>query len=228
MKLHTFQIWIFNAGADAYDFFTANPIWTANCARLLDHVPAEQARLQVLDLGIGPGGSAIAMGQHWPERRFIGFDISRSMLRIAAHNRRKAGWSPNRLALGRGDALHLPLQEGRLDAVTGHSFLYLLSDHHLALAEINRVLRPGGYVAFLEPHVGPISWSWLLSGASTRLFVSLSLWRLYSSWHRRYSAESLRLDLAQAGFTHIKTEVTLGGFGIFGRAQKPQSPDSGA
>jgi ubiquinone/menaquinone biosynthesis C-methylase UbiE len=161
------------------------------------------------------------MGQQRPELRFIGLDFSYSMLRTAANTRRKAGWPLARLRLLRGDALHLPLKDGKLDAVTGHSFLYLLPDHHLALSEAHRILRLGGYVAFLEPHAGSGSWSWLLRQGSSRLFISISLWRLYSGWHRRFSPESLELSLAQAGFTNIKTEVTLGGFGIFGRAQKP-------
>jgi ubiquinone/menaquinone biosynthesis C-methylase UbiE len=223
MKQRFFEVWIFDVGAGLYDLFTANPVWSANCACLLDHVPVKQNMRQVLDLGVGPGVSAVAMGQRRSELRFIGFDFSHSMLRTASNTRRKAGWSPERLCLLRGDALHLPLKDGKQDAVTGHSFLYLLPDHHLALSEAHRVLRPGGYVAFLEPHAGQGSWSWLVRQASSRLFISVSLWRLYSRWHRCFSRESLGLSLAQAGFANIKMEVTLGGFGIFGRAQKPES-----
>jgi ubiquinone/menaquinone biosynthesis C-methylase UbiE len=227
MKQHAFDVWLFEVGATAYDLFTTNPVWLANCARLLDHVPAGQQR-RVLDLGVGPGASALALGQQRPELCFIGLDFAQAMLKAAVRNRRKAGWSSERLCLGRGDALHLPFQAGRLDAVTGHSFLYLLSDYKQALAEAQRVLRPGGFVAFLEPHAGSVSWSWLSGQVSGRLWVSLSLWRLYSGWQRRFSPQSLSLSLAQAGFSNVKTEVTLGGFGIFGRAQKPQLPGSGS
>jgi hypothetical protein len=76
-------------------------------------------------------------------------------------------------------------------------------------------------VAFLEPHAGQVNWPWVLRQRSGRLWLSVSLWRLYSGWHGRFSTESLRLSLAQAGFANISVEVSLGGFGIFGRAQKP-------
>jgi SAM-dependent methyltransferase len=113
------------------------------------------------------------------------------------------------------------LVDAGLDALTGHSFLYLLPNRRVALAEAKRSLRPGGYLAFLEPHAGQVSWAWLLGHASIRLLTSISLWRLYSWFHIRFSAESLCLALQEAGFVNITTEVTLGGFGIFGRAQKP-------
>src|SRR5262245_34964915 len=161
------------------------------------------------------------MGRRRPEVSFIGLDLSQPMLEIARDNRRMAGWRPQRLSLLRGDALQLPLAGETMHVVTGHSFFYILPDHHTALAEVNRVLRPGGHLAFLEPHAGWGDWGWLLRQGSLRLLIAVSLWRLYSRLHRRFSAASMRAALEQAGFVHIKTEVTLGGFGIVGRAQKP-------
>jgi ubiquinone/menaquinone biosynthesis C-methylase UbiE len=221
MKKYWGGIWLFDAGAWAYHLFTSNPVWLANCARLLAHVPPQQDQLCVLDLGVGPGGSALAMGQQRSTARFVGLDLAQRMLAVAARNRFKSDWPAERLPLVRGDALHLPLADKKVDAVTGHSLLYLLPDHQLALNEANRVLRPGGYAAFLEPHTGRVSWPWLWSQPSSRLWVSVTLWRFYSGLHRRFSPESMRRSLAQAGFVNISTEVTLGGFGIFGRAQKP-------
>lgn len=221
MKKYLGGTWLFDAGAWAYDLFTENPVWLANCARLLEHVPPQQKQLEVLDLGVGPGGSALAMGQRWPAARFFGLDIAPRMLALAAHNRVKCGWPPNRLPLLRGDALHLPLADETVDAVTGHSFLYLLPEDRLTLHEAQRVLKPGGYVAFLEPHAGRVSWSWLWGHASSRLWVSITLWRFYSGLHGRFSPERMYQALAHAGFINISTEVTLGGFGIFGHAQKP-------
>ncbi len=89
------------------------------------------------------------------------------------------------------------------------------------MAEVYRVLRPGGYVAFLEPHAGFVDWRWLVGQPWAGLQISLSLWRIYSWLHRRFSAERLQTALMQAGFEMLHTEVTLGGFGIFGRGQKP-------
>jgi ubiquinone/menaquinone biosynthesis C-methylase UbiE len=121
----------------------------------------------------------------------------------------------------RGDANRLPLDDGVVDVVTGHSFLYLLPDYAVALAEVHRVLRPQGYVAFLEPHAGVLDWHWLWRQHSAGLQISLSLWRVYSWLHRRFTAERLAAALAAGGFVRVKTEVTLGGFGLFARGRKP-------
>lgn len=221
MRQKLLGVWIFDVGSWIYDFITANEIWQDSCARLLEYVPQDQNRRLILDLGTGPAVSAIAMGRLRPDFDFIGFDLSQRMLAVAKSNRNAIGWSPERLSLLRGDALRIPLADGRLDAVTGHSFLYLLPDYHVALREVNRTLKTGGYVAFLEPHQGEVSWSWLWHQGSRRLLTSASLWRFYSGLHHRFSPQSLRTALEQAGFVKIDTEITLGGFGIYGRAQKP-------
>lgn len=214
-------VWLFDAGAWAYDSFTANEIWQASCAALLDHVPPNGRQRQALDLGVGPGVSALVMGRQRPDVSFIGLDLSPRMLAIARANRASAGWSEQRLPLLRGNVLQLPLADESLNIVTGHSFFYLLPDRNRALAEVKRILQPGGYIAFLEPHAGNGDWSWLLRQRSLRLLISVSLWRLYSRLHTRFSAGNLHVFLAQAGFRNIRTEVTLGGFGVVGRAQRP-------
>ncbi|MCX6048142.1 MAG: methyltransferase domain-containing protein [Chloroflexi bacterium] len=211
---------IFDFGAWGYAWMTGNPIWQANSAHLLDAMPARPDPFWVLDLGAGPGNSALAMGEKQPTARFIAFDLAQQMLALAAQQRMAAGWSVQRLAPVRGDAFYLPLADSSVDMVTGHSFLYLLPDYRAVLAEAYRVLRPGGYVAFLEPHAGLVDWSWLLKQPWAGLQISLSLWRIYSWLHRRFSAERLQTVLTEAGFHTVRTEVTLGGFGIFGRGQK--------
>ncbi|MDQ3249751.1 MAG: methyltransferase domain-containing protein [Chloroflexota bacterium] len=216
---------IFDFGAWAYAWMTGNPTWQANSARLLDTVVGQTEGVQVLDLGAGPGNSALAMGQNRPQASFIAFDLAQQMLETAAHNRVRAGWSAQRLALVRGDALRLPFANASVDVVTGHSFLYLLPDYQGVLGEAQRVLRPGGQIAFLEPHAGLADWQWLSRQDSLPLLVSISLWRVYSWLHRRFSPARLHADLTTAGFEQIETEVTLGGFGIFGRARKPSQKE---
>jgi ubiquinone/menaquinone biosynthesis C-methylase UbiE len=212
---------IFDFGAWAYAGMTANPIWLANCARLLDEVPLTIGQFCVLDLGAGPGISTLTMGERRPSANFVAFDLAEQMLDLAHRNRAKAGWSSKRLALLRGDAHHLPLDASVFDVVTGHSFLYLLPDFGTVLSEVHRVLRPGGHIAFLEPHAGVLDWQWLWRQRSPGLQISLSLWRVYSWLHRRFTAERLAAALAASGFTNVQTEVTLGGFGLFARGRKP-------
>ncbi len=132
---------LFDFGAWAYAWMTDNPIWQANCGRLLAQHSA-MAAIQVLDLGAGPGNSALAMGERCPAARFIAFDLAQQMVEKASVNRARAGWPLDRLAPVRGDALHLPLADSSVDGVTGHSFLYLLPNYKGVLDEAYRVLRP--------------------------------------------------------------------------------------
>jgi ubiquinone/menaquinone biosynthesis C-methylase UbiE len=213
--------WVLDIGAWPYHLLTENRAWHTNCGRLLDGVPVGTDRLRVLDLGVGPGVSALAMGRRYPNLLLIGIDVGQRMLELAAANRRDEGWPAGRFSLLRADALRLPLKDESVDVVTGHSLLYLLEESVLALREAFRVLRPGGYVSFLEPRAGNVSWSWLWRQRSIRLFVSASLWRWYSRLHRRYSPSQLSTLLDLAGFKQPATEETLGGFGIFVRARKP-------
>lgn len=214
-------IWLFNLGAGWYNLLTANPVWQASCGRLLEDVPGGGKRLNVLDLGVGPGVSAMMMARQRPGADFIGLDFSPRMLAEAQTNRLAAGWPPERLALLQADALRLPLADEQVDVVTGHSFLYLLPDYRPVLAEAVRVLRPGGRAAFLEPYAGRAGWRWLLQQGSLRLLASVAAWRGYSRLHRRFTSGNFRHALEGVGLAGVTTEVTMGGFGILARAQKP-------
>lgn len=211
--------WLFDVGAWPYNWMTANRVWQQSCADLLNSIRQQSGDLLVLDLGIGPGVSAVSMGERAQNARFIGLDISLPMLRQARANRAKLGWPARRLMLVQADAEFLPLADQACDAAAGHSFLYLLPDHPAVLKEAQRVLRPGGNAAFLEPNAGRVDWAWLIRQGSLRLLVSLSLWRFYNWLHGRFSPESMTAALEQAGFVGADTEITLGGFGIYGRAR---------
>lgn len=207
--------------ARLYAWMTDNPIWLGNSDRLLADLGAPAAPISVLDLGAGPGNSALAMGRSRPGASFIAFDLSFAMLELAQRTRRQAQWPAHRLIPLQGDAQRIPLAANQLHAVTGHSFLYLLPRPDLVLAEAYRVLRPGGVVAFLEPRAGAADWSWLWRQRSVPFILSIVLWRLYSRLHRRFCADELEAALSQAGFRQVRTEATLGNFALFARGYKP-------
>jgi ubiquinone/menaquinone biosynthesis C-methylase UbiE len=169
----------------------------------------------VLDLGVGPGTSALEMARADPSRRHVGLDVSAQMLERARAHAREAGV---RLALVRGDALHLPLFDGSVDGATGHSILYLLPDPAAALREVRRVLRPGGRVAFLEPRAGARLRSALPVGLHHAL--AMAVWRGMARLHARYDEESLPALLAAAGFDGARAWPVLSGFGVMATAER--------
>jgi SAM-dependent methyltransferase len=123
-----------------------------------------------------------------------------------------------------GDAARLPFPDGGLDAVTGHSFLYLLPDRAAALAEMRRVLRPGGRVILMEPHARPAGMlRAALAARDPRHLLAVGLWRPFSRVHGRYTRASLAATLEGAGFGGVRVEEALGGLGLLAVARRQEA-----
>jgi ubiquinone/menaquinone biosynthesis C-methylase UbiE len=172
---------------------------------------------RVLDLGIGPGTSALEMWRAEPSRRHVGLDRSGPMLRRARGHAAVLGLA---LPLVRADALALPFHDGALDGATGHSFLYLLEDPGRALAEIRRTLRPGGGVAFLEPRASGARLVEALARGGVGHALAMAMWRGMSRLHRRFDERSLPALLARAGFEDTRAWPVLSGFGVMARGTR--------
>jgi SAM-dependent methyltransferase len=99
---------------------------------------------RVLDVACGPGNFSRDFALAASEGLVVGIDASRSMLDVAVRDTESAN-----VAYLRGDACALPFRAGSFDAVCCFAALYLIEDPMRALAEIARVLSPGGRVALL-------------------------------------------------------------------------------
>ncbi len=196
-----------------YDLLTDHPAWRDDCRAMAALVPGPR----VLDLGVGPGTSALEMWRADPAHRHVGLDVSAAMLRRARARAAALGLS---LPLVRADAVRLPFRTGALDGATGHSVLYLLDDAEAALVEVRRALRPGGGVAFLEPSDGPARLSKALE-VGPRHALAMALWRGMSRLHRRFDEVSLAALLARAGFEGARAWPVLSGFGVMATARAP-------
>jgi len=109
---------------------------------------AEGSPALVLDVATGTAGVALAVAAR-TGARVVGVDVSEDMVRTGRRRVEAAGrGGAVALVLGRGE--QLPLPDASVDAV---SFTYLLryvADPAATLAELARVVRPGGVVANLE------------------------------------------------------------------------------
>src|SRR5262249_13565822 len=81
--------------------------------------------------------------------RVVGVDFSPGMLALGLRKIRTAG-EPERIPLIRADAMHLPVADSSVDAVTIAFGIRNVQQPQAACAEIARALRPGGRVAILE------------------------------------------------------------------------------
>lgn len=117
-----------------------------------------------LDIGSGPGNVTAALARAaGPDGLALGIDISEPMLARAV----SAQAGPN-IGFLRADAQRLPFREATADAVTSLAVLQLIPEPSAAVAEMFRVLRPGGRIAIMVPTVGkaPRPLRLLLSGGA--------------------------------------------------------------
>ena len=122
--------------------FNIDRTWRARVARRVSHI-LQRPDARVLDLCCGTGDLMLALQERSPAR-ILGSDFCHPMLVSAASK------SGNRAPLFEADALHLPLADGALDLVTMAFGFRNLANYEKGLAELRRVVRPGGTIAILE------------------------------------------------------------------------------
>jgi demethylmenaquinone methyltransferase/2-methoxy-6-polyprenyl-1,4-benzoquinol methylase len=110
----------------------------------------------VLDVASGTGDLAIELARQGAAR-VVALDFSREMLRGAAEKLRRLGRP--RIELVCADAMCLPFPDATFDACTIGFGLRNLPDYQSGIAEMTRVLRPGGRVIILE--TTPVRQRWL-------------------------------------------------------------------
>ena len=184
--------------------------WRARAADLAAVGPGDRA----LDVATGTGDLARELERRVrPGGEVVGSDFSEEMLTIA---RRKA---PS-IAYEWGNALELPYPEASFDAATVGFGARNFSDLDRGLAEMARVVRPGGRVVVLEittPRRPPLSTFyrvWFdrvvpLIGRLTGETVAYSY--LPSSVRRFPGPEELAAGMARAGLAEIRWVLTAGG-----------------
>jgi demethylmenaquinone methyltransferase/2-methoxy-6-polyprenyl-1,4-benzoquinol methylase len=104
---------------------------------------------RVLDVCTGTADLALATVRRVPESSVLGVDFSGAMLRLGLTKVREQGLQ-RAIQLVRGDATRIPVETASCDAATIGFGIRNVAEPERALAEIARVLRPGGRLAILE------------------------------------------------------------------------------
>jgi ubiquinone/menaquinone biosynthesis C-methylase UbiE len=107
------------------------------------HITSATTDTAFLEPGVGTGRMAVPLAGRGYS--YTGVDISRNMM---AELRQKLGNTGTRLSLVQADAAALPFHDASFDVALTAQLLYLIEDWRQALAEIRRVLRPGGIYLF--------------------------------------------------------------------------------
>jgi ubiquinone/menaquinone biosynthesis C-methylase UbiE len=149
--------WRRNPSACPYDqrFWVEAPhplITRARLREILEPVPGER----VLEVGPGTGYYTLTVAERLgPEGRLDVFDLQQEML---DHTMRRAGERGlANITPTRGDATQLPYDDATCDAAYLVTVLGEIPDQAAALAELRRVLKPGGRLVvgelFGDPHM---------------------------------------------------------------------------
>lgn len=118
---------------------TPKTLWTIS---LLDLAPAER----VLDIGCGAGRAIERIAAQTPQAQVSGVDLSPAMVAAAIHRNRRAV-KAGHVEVRQGDVAALPFADRMFDKVLSIHTLYFWTDPEQAVAEIGRVLKPGGRLA---------------------------------------------------------------------------------
>lgn len=113
---------------------------------------------RVVDVGSGPGllvaDVARAVG---PAGHVTGVDSSDAMVEVA-RRRCDDPTIRDRVTVLRGDAVALPLADASCDAAVSTQVLEYVAEVDTAIAELRRVLRPGGRVVILDTDWDSVVW----------------------------------------------------------------------
>lgn len=137
---------LFHTIADRYDLITVllsfgrDAAWKRRLARMARVAPGAHA----LDLACGTGDIAYEVAKQGA--RVVGLDVTERMIRLARAKQGGAG----RVRFVVGDMMALPFPDASFDLITTGYGIRNVPELEPALAEIARVLRPGGLFLSLD------------------------------------------------------------------------------
>ncbi len=102
----------------------------------------------ILDIATGTGDLAIMMAKN-TNAKITGLDLSAGMLDVGRKKVKEAGLD-SRIEMVQGDSENLPFQDNSFDCITVSFGVRNFENLEKGLAEINRVLKPGGTFVILE------------------------------------------------------------------------------
>jgi demethylmenaquinone methyltransferase/2-methoxy-6-polyprenyl-1,4-benzoquinol methylase len=207
---------MFDRIARVYD--RMNAVMTAGMDRRWRERAADLANVgagdRVLDVATGTGDLAIELsGRVGAGGEVVGLDFSEGMLELA---REKA---PG-IRFEQGSALELPYADGEFAAATVGFGARNFSDLGRGLAEMRRVVQPGGRVVVLEittPQRPPLSWFFRLWFDSVvpalgRFAGDSDAYTYLPSSVRRFPGPSeLGAELVATGLADVRWVLTAGG-----------------
>ena len=227
---------LFDAIAPSYDitnWLMTGGLWGVWRASFKRHAPIP-AGGRVLDVGCGTAELSLLIAR-MGAREVVGVDLSEGMLALGRAKIARSVHS-GRIVLQRGDATALPFPEASFDAAASAFVMRNVPDLDSMLAEMARVVRPGGHVVVMELSHPP---SALVRGLFTPFFrvmppllgrltrgpggVGAYAW-LPESLARFPGAEELASRLRAAGLDDVRFRRLTAGIVCVHQGRRPLPP----
>ena len=143
---------------------------------------------RVLECACGTGLLTCAMAPRC--KSLVATDLSVPMLKRAEKKCRKYG----NVRFDKADILHLPFPNGSFDAVVAANVIHLLEEPRKALAELDRVCRPGGRL-IIPTYINRTE-----KGKTNG--VSGAIGRAGADFKREFTMETYQQFFSEAGYSH--------------------------
>ena len=172
--------------------------------RLMKEVfcPVLDKKDRIIDIGCGAGGLSIKLAQIVTEGKVVGIDVSEGYINKLNRfkERGKSGGYEN-LVFMFGSAEDIPCSNNYFDhAVVSESFGFW-GKPEKGLAEVNRVLKPGGDLYVINSYKGAPAW----------VRIGVKSFNLFSaSKEELYTSQEYRAFFERAGFTVVAQKEIMG------------------
>ena len=126
---------------------------------LLERLGGLAEGMRVLEIGCGRGVGTELIFERFGAREVYAFDIDPDMIKKA--RKRLSAYSPDRLKLTVGDVTAIEAENETFDVIFDFWIIHHIPNWQDAVAEISRVLKPGGRFFFQEVSSHALSrWSY--------------------------------------------------------------------
>ena len=180
---------LFTRVATEYDLATRamslgrDQTWKRRLVRLLPDLRAPKC----VDLACGTGDVMRELQRRYPEALIEGVDLTPAMIEVARQRCPGPGVSFRAV-----DMCHTGIADGWADVVTGSYALRNAPVLDEALAEVRRILRPGGHAAFLDFAKSPARWRQSMQLPLLKTWGAFWGMVIHGGPEHAYIAESLR------------------------------------
>lgn len=183
-----------------------DPIFRRRAQYILTRLQGKE-EMHILDLGCGRGFYSKAASLLYPKASITAFDRNKAYL-----NQAQETVGNENVTFIEGDATSLPFADNQFDRVICSELLEHVPNDTVVMAEIKRVLKPGGSVLISVPHTNyPIAWDPLnyLLKITLNTHVPSHIWWLAGIWadHVRLYSEQEMIEKLEGQGLHV-TDVT--------------------